>query len=322
MKTNANRFLLLFSVITMLWSFTSCCKDDEPEVISINKETKKNVTVVTHDAGVFVLKNLTSNKEITGNETIVEDGDQLEITFIPKNEYKDYSFQKVYTINEVQIDPKFEVKSGNSEELVMSATFEKKENDITYQYVANRIVTINKAKYGSSIHCSLGMSPDLLLFVMPEISYTDEMGEGEQSFQVDDDMWTLNENHDPELGTFTTMTLSKDMRFFKWGIDCSMTVRFKPKANVEISKEAYDFWTSFNANSAKSQGTNESGGSVFKTYSWTSINIKVAIGEDLENEDDLIPNENVQEYIDRLVANPQTIKFHIDQEGTITKITD
>ena len=64
MKTNAKSILLLFPVITMLWSFTSCCKDHEVEVKSTISATL-NIDKMTCKKGETI--NLTTKIEGTVN---------------------------------------------------------------------------------------------------------------------------------------------------------------------------------------------------------------------------------------------------------------
>ena len=126
----------------------------------------------------------------------------------------------------IQVESKFETKPDGSEEKIsMLAIYEKEVDGVVYQYSAKREVVLRTTNTRSYIHCVLGMTPDLLQFVTPEFSYTDNMGEGELKVLVHDDMWTLDENLDiPELGEW--MSWNKDVRFYQWGIDCSMSVNY------------------------------------------------------------------------------------------------
>ena len=153
----------------------------------------------------------------------------------------------------------------------------------------------------------------MLLFVTPEISYEDDEGVT-HTMQITEEMMTTEHVTNEKMGIERNYcNWEKEIRYLSWNIDCGMSVKYIPKDNVILTKDAYELHQGFGAPSGQSNG-------IF--YTWTAITLNITIGNNQKTDDGRILKEYVQEYIDKLVNTPQSIRFHIDEKGNIARIEE
>jgi len=313
-------FFAMASLAIVCICSSGCQKDDD------DMSNVKKVTIQDDRAGTFHLYNLSTNNEIVGESGYVITGDELKFEFIPNKEYAHFDFQTSYSIKqgskERNIDSPYISGADEDDIIVMKATCDKQSSDTTYHLSAIRTFKIRKPQYYSSLSYYLGISPDLQPFVTPEITYSDDAG-NQHTQLLTDDLFEQPKSFEMDGTTYWgDYSWRKTIQYFKWGIDCGMSVRYIPKSDVALTKEAYEFDQGLSVTSGSSNGEGPNGELVFKTFQWISLSVTINIGADKTTDDGLIKKEFVQEYIDKLVSTPQHVKLHISEDGNITKIEE
>ncbi|MCD8237149.1 MAG: hypothetical protein LUD00_11020 [Prevotellaceae bacterium] len=153
------------------------------------------------------------------------------------------------------------------------------------------------------IYYNLCCSKDLLDFVVPVVSYTDENGT-EQSMTLSDEYW--KQEQDVDDGDSNTESQkykywSKHIHFDCFDVSSKAVVRYMPKSTAEdFGKSIYLFVHRLNCSY---QVTSKS---------IQNQNIVLDFSRDI-----LIGEKDVQEYIDSLVNTPDEVRFSVDKNGKV-----
>ena len=202
MKTKSFKLMstamALFATMTI---FTSCCNGDDPQPDPINIEDR--------NAGIFILSNLTTGELIENNTTsYIPKGDRLQIKFSPSEKYRKCNFKVKYSIigqnSEVkEISDVYVSKGNDGSKIVMEANGNFTSNDTIYHLSAIQEYTFLSP---SSIDYGLSVSPDLLLFVTPEICYDDDEGV-KHTMQITEEMMTTKHVTNEKMGIERNYTM-------------------------------------------------------------------------------------------------------------------
>ncbi len=189
----------------------------------------------------------------------------------------------------------------------------------------------------TSVSYMLTMSPDLLKFVSPEVTYVDSKGEIRtvSGVQELDNLVNINYAYTPGIGVWTIQTIkgtnykcwTLNMTFSNYPFHSYFGVRYKKLDFTEdTSGKVYDFHHSIFSTTiyASSQFT-----TTIKTswYGKTSTEYKFGSGALVENHISLTKNsyykgEEVEDYINNLVNTPDKAGYIIDSDGKFTENND
>lgn len=161
------------------------------------------------------------------------------------------------------------------------------------------------------LHYTLCCSEDLLDFVVPVVSYTDENGT-EQSITLSDEYWKQEQDGDVDDGDSSTESQkykywSKHIHFDCFGVSSKAVVRYMPKSTTgDFGKSIYVFVHHLNC------GYQVTGNSVQNQKIALDTSKDILIG---------INKKGVQEYIDNLVNTPDEVRFSVDKKGNVVEKT-
>lgn len=189
----------------------------------------------------------------------------------------------------------------------------------------------------TSISYMLTISPDLLKFVTPEVTYVDSQGKIHKISGVQelDNMVNINYAYTPGIGVWTIQTI-KGTNYKSWNLNMTFKdypfhsyygVRYKRNELAEIDPNmTYDFHhsifsTTIYVNSKITQTVKYN----FITDPKTTISF--GSGALIENhisftKDCYYKGDEVEEYINNLVNSPDKMGFLIDENGTFKEYTD
>lgn len=282
MRMNNN--LIVKAITALLFvpmALVSCSKDND----SIETPDKVPVEEVKDDeAGTFKVMNLSTGKgialcnsvNIVIGKTIAMcyGGDTLKLKFEPKDIYKDCKFdvqcEQLTKLNDsLFVVPEGEkVDEVSNLQLNLTASSSQTINNVKMVLTAKQTATVSyKPAFFFGVNCRFAVSPDLLLYVTPELTYADKSGNQVTKVLADADMETqtlkvaVYEDQDgnkheiyegimqPQDG-WTKVdeydeVLSKQYGFesalLKRGTCQLATVKYHRKENVELSEEHCDF---------------------------------------------------------------------------------
>lgn len=157
------------------------------------------------------------------------------------------------------------------------------------------------------IYYTLCCSEDLLDFVVPVVSYTDENG-AEQSITLSDEYWRQEQDGDDGDSSTEAQNYKywrKHLHFDCFGVSSKAVVRYMPKSTAgDFEKLMYVFVHYLNC------------GYQVKSNSVQSQKIALDTSEDILIGKD---EKGVQEYIDNLVNTPDEVCFSVDKKGNVEK---
>lgn len=176
------------------------------------------------------------------------------------------------------------------------------------------------AEVQTSISYTLTVSPDLLKFVTPQISYVDENGILVTITGVEELDGKVIENS-TELsssgsyaGSWTSVVITGTgykcwtlrMKFNRLNFHSYMAVRYLRNDFVEeTSGKAYDFHHNINTSVIHNSGTTQ--------YQGTHVSVPVG---------DYHYGDNIETYLKNLYNNPDIVGYFVDGEGNITSKDD
>mgnify|MGYP007056166721 FL=1 len=240
--------------------------------------------------------------------------------YVPSEEYKSLHFDVFVTIgNEAEIkatDYKYEFTIPENAPKVYTISWRAKHTDDDLIIEGNGQFDLHISdksaadEISADITYSLSLSNDMLSFVTPEISYVDDDGKT-QSRTITDDMF--KEDSTPftfgeETFTLTRFSYDFNIHYTKKTAK-EVSVKYHKKANVEVSKESYDFDHLLYIVSGTATSAN--GNSV-------NIGISSFIGKVLAGSRDTVNKEDVGNYIDILTSTPDVATVSINEDGTIS----
>lgn len=159
------------------------------------------------------------------------------------------------------------------------------------------------------IYYTLCCSEDLLDFVVPVVSYTDENG-AEQSITLSDEYWRQEQDGDDGDSSTEAQNYkywSKHLHFDCFGVSSKAVVRYMPKSTAgDFGKSINVFVHHLNC------GYQVTSNSVQTQKIALDTSKDILIGKD-EN--------GVQEYIDNLVNTPDEVRFSVDKKGNVVEET-
>ena len=186
----------------------------------------------------------------------------------------------------------------------------------------------------TSISYTLTISPDLLKFVIPQVSYVDEDGilvtitgvedlDGkviENSAEVSSDgSYASSWSSVVITGTgYKCWTIR--MKFKHLGFHSHMSVKYLRKDFTEdTAGKVYDFHhdinTSVNATKITKTTKGWFGGESVDVSSYADSHVSITIG-------DYHTGDDVDEYISNLLLNPDKVGYYVDKNGDITRKDD
>lgn len=261
------------------------------------------------------------NGEESKYEPKVKIGDKIRLEyFIPVVEYRSLRFDVYVTIgNDAEIkatDYKYEFTIPENAPEVYTISWRAKHTDDDLIIEGNGQFDLHISDKSAANEISadmtyrLTLSKDMLSFVTPEISYVDDDGKT-QSRTITDDMFKENSTSftfGEETFTLTRFSYDFNIHYTKKTAK-EVSVKYHKKANVEISKESYDFdhllfIVSGTATSANGNSVN--------------IGISSFIGKVLAGSRDNVNKEDVGNYIDILTSTPDVATVSINEDGTIS----
>lgn len=194
-----------------------------------------------------------------------------------------------------------------------------------------------KVEMGTSISYMLTISPDLLQFVTPEVTYVDSQGKIHKISGVQelDEMVNVNYAYTPGIGVWTIQTI-KGTNYKSWTLNMTFEerpfhsyfgVKYKRKDLAEIDPSVvYDFHhsifsTTIFVSSVITQTVK------YSYISTPSQSIEFGSGALVENhisftKDSYYSGEEVDKYINELLNTPDKMGFEIDDKGTFKENID
>lgn len=328
----------IIALLLVPMALVSCCKDDDP----VQTPDPDPVEEIKDDeAGTFKVTNLSTGNDIAiSNSVHIVIGktiamcygdDTLKLKFEPKDIYRDCKFdvqcEELTKLN----DSLFVVPEGKKVDKVsnlqldMTATCSQVVNNVKMALSAKQATTVSyKPAFYFGVNCRFAVSPDLLLYVTPELTYVDKDGNQVTKVLTDAEMeaqtskiavyedqegnkheiyegimqpqegWTKVDEYD--------MVLSKHYYFesalLKRGTYQLATVKYYRKENVELSADHCDFNRSIN---------------------WGApgyMNVSISITQE-NTKNDL---SKAQKYLDEILSKPDVLTLAISKEGDISNV--
>lgn len=188
----------------------------------------------------------------------------------------------------------------------------------------------------TSISYMLTMSPDLLKFVYPEVTYVDSKGDIHvvSGVQELDSLVNATFTYVPGNGVWTIQTI-EGTNYKAWTLNMSFKHPFYSYFGVKYKKldlvedttdKVYDFHHSIFTTTV--YATSEI--TVSRKYTWygaTNIDIGFGSGAVVENHINITKNstytgDEVEDYINNLVNTPDKAGFYINEDGRFIKNVD
>lgn len=189
----------------------------------------------------------------------------------------------------------------------------------------------------TSISYMLTMSPDLLKFVSPEVTYVDSNGDIHTISGVEelDSLVSVSYNYTPGIGVWMIQTIegtnykawTLNMTFRNYPFHSYFGVKYKKLDLVEDSTGVtYDFHHSIFTTTVYVTSSM----TTTTKYSWlggTSVEYAFGSGALVENhisisKESYYSGKEVEEYINNLVKTPDKAGFLINEDGDFTKNVD
>ena len=327
MKKNIVKLYVLQLMLLLSIGFVvTSCKDDDDK---IKTAPKPNQTTVSNSGEMRVINATTNETYLTNGELTIngkkvlnyaKKGDKIRMEYVPSEEYKSLHFDVFVTIgNEAEIkatDYKYEFTIPENAPEVYTISWRAKHTDDDLIIEGNGQFDLHISDKSAANEISadmtyrLTLSKDMLSFVTPEISYVDDDGKT-QSRTITDDMFKENSTSftfGEETFTLTRFSYDFNIHYTKKTAK-EVSVKYHKKANVEISKESYDFDHLLYIVSGTATSAN--GNSV-------NIGISSFIGKVLTGSRDTVNKEDVGNYIDILTSTPDVATVSINEDGTIS----
>ncbi len=264
-------------------------------------------TIIKDDeAGSFSVWNLTTNKELIEADAYVGYGDSIKVLFTPKKEYGHIPF-KVRNSFTRENDSIYKVpilRGTNPFPFAMNATYQAETGDTIYNLFAGKSIPAKYSENFAMMNIRCWINGDLLSFVTPELIYIDNDNKEKKHLFGEKDI----DNQD----YFGTRWI-KDLRFDNRN-NFTLTLRYIPKDNYVLTKDFYNLVGGFSATPSLISWYDDVDQ---KDYTYIS---SAAFNSDFSYKE--VSKEDVQNYIDMIVANPLSIKFQIDEIGKISQIED
>lgn len=166
---------------------------------------------------------------------------------------------------------------------------------------------------------NMNVSPDLLLFVTPQVTFFNGAG-AEESLELTDQLWTVQDSgmyvlNGDSVYYARPWKWENTVKYTSWGKQCGMLVKYLPKENVEIEDREYNLDRRVYCTSASTFGSH--GIQVF-SFNTTTLNITITIGGQ-DNQQENVKQE-VRNYIDELVATTDSVLLDIDENDRVTLV--
>ncbi len=183
----------------------------------------------------------------------------------------------------------------------------------------------------TSISYTLTISPDLLKFVTPQVSYVDENGVLVTITGVEDLDGKVIENSSEVssggsyAGSWTSTVIKGtgykcwtiQMKFKHLGFHSHMAVEYLRNDFVEdTSGKVYDFHhdinTSVNATKITKTTKGWFGGETVDVSSYADSHVSITVG-------DYHYGDNIETYLTNLMDNPDKVGYYVDNNGDVTR---
>lgn len=292
----------------------SSCGDDPDKVILIGDEPNNNTIEVGVKDGVFKMENLTTGKEIALSHSVTVQlgtttamcygGDTVKLTFASKEKYKD----KRFSVDCMQLtklnDSLFVVPVGEKKDTVIAmqldlkaSYYEVSENNNLLLSATESAYITYKSSFYFDVSYRYGISPDLLMYVTPELTYTDQNGTEITTMLAEADMEPQTIKVD---GADVVLSLNYlfESAFQKRGVNQVVSVRYRAKDGVQLAADHCDFWRGLN----------------WSAPGYTNVNV------DISNESTAGNLSKAQEYLDKLLAESDTLVLKITKTGEISSL--
>lgn len=325
-------YVMTAIVATSAMLMTSSCKSDD--------DTNPIAPIVDKQAGSFKVVNLSYDDGTTGTSITALPDDTLKVAFVPKEKYRNISFKvNCEGLNKLN-DSMYVVKNSNSGimKCQMTADFKQKNYSTDISYSAQDVLEIRIPESYAIIPYYLSLSQDLKELVSPEITYIDA-DRKKHTFVLEDetfsqpDSTTFYTYRDSEGREHTTSNSEPDegwtliekvkfanpvksrfvIRYYNVGIVAEVQFRYIPKDNVKLTRERYFLSRSFDRESANVHIPNML---VVDVYQSTGSIMYVG-----KNGYDGVPKEDVPAAMTELSNTTDNIKFFINENGKIDKVT-
>lgn len=310
--------------------FMSCCEDDpvvDPVVVKVDDS----------EVGAFEeIRNMSSGRTVslydgivinTGKQTAqIYGGDTIKVSFTPKSQYAMEKFNITIEGYKKLNDSLFVAPVGqilkddtSSESLKMVATCSFNRNDTIYSLSAKQSGHYSyKSAFVFDVDYSYSITSDLLAFVTPVLTYTDENGyeknvtltEANMEFSKvtiyqdqDGHRYYLEVGESPEEGWTkirerpSSYNYYFDSRFMKRSSKLTATVKYTKKDVAQPEDPSLDF---------------------SRELSWTArgyinLGITITIGQGQE-----VTAEKLQAYLEELYQKTDALTLAIDRYGNIS----
>ncbi len=329
-KTTICKFANMSLLFMVLILCTACHKDKSieevltPPVISDESSTSGEDATSGEQYGQFIIKNLSSGEILEGDAPKIIPEDMLAISFTPNEKYKNILFEFNNKYNGREVDDTFAIHSTSSKmqvngkeiesvhRIVLSASAKNDGKEIK----VSRTVNLKFYDKSSRIVCQTRAMADLLMFVEPVISFSDDKGNSINSRPFEG-ITIRRDSVKKEDVEFELANVSeRSFRYTQWGSEAEATLSFVKKQPVELTRESYDLDCAISLYGHAYQ----------KDYSPLTMSLNITIGisfggtDKMEDEYGKIKKEYVEEYINKLVETTQTKRIKIDDNGKVTEI--
>lgn len=158
-------------------------------------------------------------------------------------------------------------------------------------------VTTGKA----DIQYRLSMTPDLLSFVTPQVTFFNGAGIKNTYIPADGD-WETNVYEWDDF-TMILKDFERMENYTSFGDQCGMIVKYIPKEDAVVENKEYDFYLS--ASCPHAIFSSPKNGLYIYSPTKVDININIRIGDPEKEENE--NKEEIQAFIDKLVAHSDTV---------------
>ena len=319
---------LLFMVLILC---TACSDSDIDEVLT------PPVTPDEHSAGgdnqtsgeqygQFIIKNLSSGEILEGDDSKIIPEDMLAISFVPNEKFKNLSFEFNNKYNGKEVEDTFAIHStsikveanGKEIESVHRIVLSAFANNDGKEIKVSRTVNLKFHDKSSRVVCQTRAMADLLMFVEPVISFSDDKGNSINCRPFEGMTIRRDSVKKEDIELELANVSDRSFRYTQWGSEAEATLSFVKKQPVELTRESYDLDCAVALYGHAYQ----------KDFSPStmSINISIEINiggtNKMEDEYGKIKKEYVEEYINKLVETTQTKRIIIDENGKVTQLFD
>lgn len=283
----------------------SICKIEGYD-LSASKSFKFNVgrkEITDMNAGTFLISNLSTGEVVSEQYYSCFAGDTLKVLFQPKPQFASVPFKIEAGYFDKLNDSLFVVRDLKTlREGGVSVG-----KDVDFQTVYNQndstlgakrnLIMITWVEY-ADITYTLNVSPDLLNFISASISYSDDTA-FEKTINLKEEDWTM-EHVEIDGESLDMACFRLPMHYDKLDKDYYFKVMYAKKDGVILSKDVYEFWYGLSLGPATIAGE-------------PSVNISIGIS--VGGNGNEVKSEEVSDYLEKLINNPDIVKIHLDKRN-------